>query len=129
MEPSLYLPLSTYGTHEFELMDVEKMMFWTILSYSSVTKKMFPQLECDDVPIIIMGDFNINVEKLDEFRKLMLRTFNKEFINDRKEPTTLNNTLTALSFARNINASCKPYISYLSYHSHVFNKVFMLCHK
>jgi hypothetical protein len=100
-----------------------------MLSYSSVTKKMFQQWECDlDMPIIIMGDFNINVEKLDEFRKCMLLTFNAEFIIDIKEPTTLDNTLTDLSFAKNINASCKPYISYFSYHTPVFNKVLM-CEK
>jgi exonuclease III len=110
--------------------DVEKMMFGTMLSYSNVTKKMFLKWECDlDIPIFIMGDFNINVEKLDEFRKFMLRTFNKEFINDTKEPTTLGNTLTDFSLAWNINASCKPYISYFSYHIPVFNKVLMLCDK
>jgi hypothetical protein len=79
-------------------------MFGSILSYSSVTKKMFSQSECDlDIPYIIMGDFNINVEKLDEFRKFMLRTFNTDFINDTIEPTTLGNTLTDLSFTSCVN--------------------------
>jgi exonuclease III len=121
---------SVYIHPNLNYMDMEKMMFGTMLSYSSVTKKMFPQWECDlDIPIIIMGDFNINVEKLNDFRKFILQTFNTEFINDTKEPTTLGNALTDLSFARNINASCKPYISYFSYHTPVFNKVLMLCDK
>jgi hypothetical protein len=113
---------SVYTHPNSNYMDVEKMMFGIILSYSSVTKKVFPQWECDlDVPIIL-GDFNINVEK---FRTFMLRTFNTEFINDTKEPTTLGRALTDFSFAR----ISMPHISYFSYHTPVLNKVLMLCDK
>jgi hypothetical protein len=71
------------------------------------------------MPIILPGDFNVNVKdnynvELVEF---MRDAFEPEVLSDLSQGTTRSNSCIDVVFGRNVgNLSCMNYVSYFSYH-------------
>jgi hypothetical protein len=78
------------------------------------------RIDCEDMPIILAGDFNVNVKdncnvELVEFRKV---TFKFDALTDVSRGMTRFNPYTDMVFGRNVNnLSCMNYISYFRYHT------------
>lgn len=70
------------------------------------------------MPIIVTGDFNIDVVKPEnvEFLDFMKKYLCLDLASDPTQATTLGGTCLDLTFSRNIRAECKRYCSYFSYH-------------
>jgi endonuclease/exonuclease/phosphatase (EEP) superfamily protein YafD len=80
---------------------------------------------CEDMPIILAGDFNVNVKgnynaELVEFMK---DTFELDVLSDLSQVTTRSNSCIDMVFGRNVdNLSCVIYVSYFSYHRPVLSR-------
>jgi hypothetical protein len=75
---------------------------------------------CDYIPIILTGDFNVNVKdnynaELVEFIKDS--TFELDVLLDLSQRTTRSSSCIDMVFGRNVyNLSCMNYVSYFSCH-------------
>ena len=79
-----------------------------------------------DVPIALMGDFNIDVnEDKNKVARFLTREF-KMHHHPNSLPTTLGNTCIDHVFLRNMNNECMPYISYFSYHRPLLNRLALM---
>lgn len=70
------------------------------------------------MPLIITGDFNIDVLKQEnaEFIDFMLKYLRLNLASDATQATTFGGSCIDLTFTRNVQAECKRYCSYFSYH-------------
>ena len=79
-----------------------------------------------DVPIALMGDFNVDVnEDKNEVAEFLAREFKMRH-HPNALPTTLGNTCIDHIFLRNVNTECMPYISYFSYHRPLLNRLSLM---
>lgn len=71
-----------------------------------------------DKPIVVTGDFNIDVSKPEnvEFVEFMQRYLRLNLMSDRSQATTLGGSCLDLTFTRDIHSECRRYCSYFSYH-------------
>lgn len=71
-----------------------------------------------ELPIVLTGDFNIDVAKQEnnDFVEFMQNYLNFKLVTERTQATTLGGSCIDLTFTMNIRASCRRYISYFSYH-------------
>jgi hypothetical protein len=100
----------------------EHILLPSLLDYSKSIIKIIPDYEPDlATPIIITGDFNVNVMQEHSLLDFMLSEFNLSYIET--PPTTLDNTCIDLTFARNLDVSCMTFVSYFSYHRPIINKI------
>lgn len=74
------------------------------------------------IPLIVTGDFNVNIDDDRWLIELFQRDFGLTYIPS-PYSTTLGNTTLDLTFTRDIGATCVPYVSYFSYHRPLFNKI------
>jgi hypothetical protein len=100
--------------------DWKSLIFCNLAGYSPKVCKMFKFLArrgCEDVPIILAGDFSVNVKdnynaELVEFMK---DTFKLDVLSDLSQGTTGSNSCIDMVFGRNVdNLSCMNYVSYFS---------------
>jgi len=92
--------------------------------YSESVKKIFPNLEPDtETPIVLTGDFNIDVRRNQSLVEFMQHEFRLQYVPT--TPTTLGNTTIDLTFVRNINISVMLFVSYFSYRRPMLNKIFI----
>ena len=75
-----------------------------------------------DVPTIITGDFNLDVQKESWIIDFMRHTFDSELAKN-SSPTTLGNTKIDLTFIKGVEGTSMPYVSYFSYHRPLFNRL------
>lgn len=75
------------------------------------------------IPLILMGDFNTTIQDRDRLSDFLAKHFNLTLKNNPDESTTLGGTCIDLTFSRNLDLACQPYISYFYYHRPVFNKI------
>jgi hypothetical protein len=86
--------------------------------------KFLVRRECEDMPIVLAGDFNVNVKdnynvELVEFMK---GTFELDVLSDLSEGTTRSNSCIDMVFGRNVyNLSCMNYVSYFSCHRSILS--------
>jgi hypothetical protein len=79
---------------------------------------------CEDMPIILLGDFNVNVKdnynaELVEFTK---DTLELDVLSDLSQGTTRSNSCIDMVFGQNVNnLFCKNYVSYFNYHKHILS--------
>jgi hypothetical protein len=77
------------------------------------------RIGCEDMPIILAGDFNINMKDnynaaLVEFMK---NTLHLDVLSDLSQETTRSNSCIDIVFGKNVgNLSCMNYVSYISCH-------------
>jgi hypothetical protein len=80
--------------------------------------KFLARRGCVDMPVILAGDFNVNVKhnynaELVEFMKV---TFELHVLSDLSDVRTRSNTCIDMVFGRNVdNLSCMKYVSYISF--------------
>jgi hypothetical protein len=100
---------------------MERCLFQALMQFSDSIKTIIPDYEPDtEVPIVLTGDFNIDVQGGQSLLEIMKREFRLEYVPT--TPTTLGNTTTDLTFVRNINVFIMPFVSYFSYHRPLLNK-------
>ncbi|GFT24230.1 uncharacterized protein TNCV_2064591 [Trichonephila clavipes] len=86
----------------------------SLSKYSKNIAKITPDYDPDlTTPIMIVGDFNINVSQDHLLPGFMLSEFNLSCIET--SPATFGNTCIDLTFTRN-DVSCMPFLSYFSYY-------------
>jgi endonuclease/exonuclease/phosphatase (EEP) superfamily protein YafD len=98
--------------------------------YGGINKKsilnIIKSLEVElDVPIALMGDFNVNVNDKTELAEFLAKEFGLVH-HANVLPTALGGTSIDHVFLRKINTQCMPYISYFSYHRPLLNKLLAL---
>jgi endonuclease/exonuclease/phosphatase (EEP) superfamily protein YafD len=78
-----------------------------------------------DVPIALMGDFNVNVNDKTELAEFLAKEFGlvRHTTNGLPKPTTLGRTCIDHVFLRNMNTECIPHVSYFSYHRPLLNRL------
>ena len=90
----------------------------------TIAKYLTPHIHTiSSVPIVLMGDFNTSETDRLKLEHSLEREFSLQLITNPNEGTTLGNTCIDLTFSRGLNLTCKPYVSYFSYHRPVFNKI------
>jgi hypothetical protein len=96
------------------------LIFCNLAGYSpKVCKlfKFFARRDCEDMPIILAGDFIVNVKNNDiaEFIEFMKDTSELDVLSDLSQGTTRPNSCIDMVFGRNVdNLSCMNYVSYFS---------------
>jgi endonuclease/exonuclease/phosphatase family metal-dependent hydrolase len=101
--PAYYLSLARYGK-----------------SIQNIIRNIKVEL---NVPVALMGDFNINIsDEKNELAEFLAREF-KIHHHSNALPTTLGNTCIDHVFLRNMNTECVPHVSYFSYHRPLLNKL------
>jgi hypothetical protein len=91
--------------------------------------KIIKALEVEiDVPIALMGDFNVNVNDKTELADFLAKEFGlvHHTTDGLPKPTTLGRTCIDHAFLRNMNTECMPYVSYFSYHRPLLNRLLAL---
>jgi hypothetical protein len=77
------------------------------------------RIGCEDMPIILVGDFNVNVKNNNnaEFVEFMKDTLELDVFSDLSQGTTRSNSCINMVFGQNLdNLSCMNYILYFRYH-------------
>jgi hypothetical protein len=92
------------------------------LELTEDARRSRPSRRAKDVPIIISGDFNIDINKDPSIIQFLKEELNLDYIPT-SSPTTLGNTTIDLTFARNISTDTMPFVSYFSYHRPIIRKV------
>nr|XP_029715803.1 uncharacterized protein LOC109402861 [Aedes albopictus] len=82
-----------------------------------------------DTPVVVTGDFNIDVSKPDnfEFIDFMRIYLRLELASDRSLATTLGGSCLDLTFMRNIRVACTRYCAYFSYHRPILSVLELPC--
>jgi hypothetical protein len=103
---------------------IEYFMFQKLGAYSEAIRLIFPNMNPDtETPIILCGDFNMDIMQNKLFVNFMKSRFNLDCISSAS--TTLGNTCTDLTFTRNISVQTLPYVSHFSYHGLVLNRLML----
>jgi hypothetical protein len=108
--------------------DWKSLIFSNLAGYFPNVCKIFIFLArrgCEDIPIILAGDFNVDVKdnynaKLAEFMK---DTFEIDVLPDPSQGTPRPNSCIDMDFRRNAdNLSCMNYVSYFSHHRPILSR-------
>jgi hypothetical protein len=100
---------------------------WKSLIVSNLSPKLckifkfLANINCEDMPNILTGDFNLNVKDNynAELVQFMKDTIELDVALDLSQGTTRSNSCIDLVFGRNVgNLSCMNYVSYLTYLEH-----------
>jgi endonuclease/exonuclease/phosphatase family metal-dependent hydrolase len=84
-----------------------------------------PEEGLNTIPIILAGDFNIELKKKENetFVTDMEETFGLKLMPNPQCSTTRSKSCTDMVFARNVdNLKCANYITYFSYHRPIFSR-------
>ncbi|XP_077277313.1 uncharacterized protein LOC143905647 [Temnothorax americanus] len=115
------LVMSVYINPNTSMENIIDFISRNLLAYSPNVCKLGSILEkkdYNDTPIILAGDFNLDVSKREneKFLELMRNKFGLHFLSN-KESTTMGGSCIDMVFTRHVdNLSCYRYISYFSYH-------------
>jgi hypothetical protein len=103
---------------------VEYLMFQMLGAYSEAIRLIFPDMNPDtETPILLCGDFNMDIMQNKSFVNFMKSKFNLDYISSAS--TTPGNTCVDLTFTRNISVQTLPYVSYFSYPRPVLNRLML----
>jgi hypothetical protein len=103
---------------------IECFMFQMLGAYSEAIRLIFPNMKPDtETPILLCGDFNMDIMQNKSFVNFMKSRFNLDCISSAS--TTLGNTCTDLTFTTNISIQTLPYVSYFSYHGPVLHRLML----
>lgn len=106
--------------------DVGMLLYQALFPYVHNTGYVPPTLlsQVDpNVPILLCGDFNTNVNNDDGFLQFLRDMFNLQCVSGLGKSTTLQGTNIDLTFTRHITLETLPIISYLSYHRPILNQI------
>jgi hypothetical protein len=121
---------SVYIHPNIKLSEIELLFFSTLARYGKSILNIIKNLEVElDVPIAMMGDFNVDVNHKTESAQFLAKEFGLIHSTTSalpQPPTTLAGTCIDHVFLRNMNAECMPYVSYFSHHRPLLNKLLAL---
>jgi hypothetical protein len=108
--------------------DWKSLVFSNLAGYSPKLCKIFKFLArrgCEDMLIILAGDFNVNVK--DNYNadivELMKYTVEIYVISDLSQGTTRSNSFIGMVFGRNVDhLSCMNYVLYFNYHRPILSR-------
>jgi hypothetical protein len=112
-----------------KISEVEPLFFSSLARYGMSILKIIKSLEVElDVPIALMGDFNVNVNDKTELAEFLVKEFGlvHHTTNSLPKPTTLGRKCIDHDFLRNMNTECISYVSYFSYHQPLLNRLLAL---
>jgi hypothetical protein len=113
----LFVLGSIYIHPNVKLAEAQLLCRASMAQYGTSILAIIPTLEVEiDVPIALMGDINIDVNKRPEFAEWLAEEFGLMH-HPSALPTTLGGTCVDHIFLRNMNTECMPFISYYSYHN------------
>jgi hypothetical protein len=96
------------------------------LNYTAHVGTIVSDWPCDPtIQLLLTGDFNIEASN-DRPKQFLNDKFRLVLATDPADFTTFKNTTIELTFSRDINAACKSYILYYSYHCPVLNKILQI---
>jgi len=103
---------------------IEYFMFQMLSAYSEAIRLIFPNTNpATETPILLCGDFNMDIMQNKSFVNFMKSIFNLDYISSAS--TTLGNTCIDLTFTSNISLQTLPYVSYFSYQRPVLNRLML----
>jgi hypothetical protein len=103
---------------------IEYFMFQMLGAYSESIRLIFLNMNPDtETPILLCGDFNMDVMQNKSFVNFMESKFNLDCISSGS--TALGNMCIDLTSTRNISIQTLPYVSYFSYHRPVLNRLIL----
>jgi len=72
--------------------------------------------------VVVTGDFNVDVRKHSWILEYMRDEFGLVYVGN-EQPTTLSSSIIDLTFMRDVDVKCMPYVGYFSYHRPLFNLI------
>ena len=103
---------------------IDCFMFQILGAYSEAIRLIFRNMNPDtETPILLCGDFNMDIMQNKSFVNFMKSKFNLECISYVSK--SLGNRCIDLTFTRNISVQTLTFVSYFSYHRPVFNRLIL----
>ena len=100
-----------------------KYLFSALATYCTWILGLIPDIDVDlEVPIVLLGDFNVDTKNHSEYAEFMEKEFNLKH-HPMESPRTLGCTRIDHAFLRNINTECMTYVSYFSYHRPILHQI------
>ncbi|GBL81592.1 hypothetical protein AVEN_93390-1 [Araneus ventricosus] len=94
-----------------------------LIKYSETSLLIDEEFHIDkDVPIIVMGDFNVDVKRNEKAFGFMKRHFDLN-MEPTNYPSTLRNSHIDSTFTRNISPELLNYVCYLSHHQPILRRI------
>ncbi|GBN19277.1 hypothetical protein AVEN_254242-1 [Araneus ventricosus] len=91
-------------------------LFSTLMKYSETSLLIYDEFHIDkDVPIIVMGDFSVDVKRNEKAFGFMKKHFDLNMVPT-NYPSTLGNSYIDSTFTRNISPELLNYVCYFSYY-------------
>ncbi|GBO19744.1 hypothetical protein AVEN_187128-1 [Araneus ventricosus] len=98
-------------------------MFSELLKYSETRLLIGEEFHIDkDVPIIVMGDFNVDVKRNEKAFGFMKKHFDLNMVPT-NYPSTLGNSYIDSTFTIKINPELLNYVCYFSYHRPILHRI------
>jgi hypothetical protein len=107
--------------------DWKSIILSNLAGYSPKMCKIFKFLarrSCEDMPIILAGDFTVNVKAnyIAELVEFMKDSFGLDVLSDLTQGETRSNSCTDMVYGRNVdNLSCMNYVSHFIYHRSILS--------
>ena len=118
---------SIYIHPNVKMSEMELLFYASLARYGKSILNIIDDLEVElDVPIALIGDFNIDMAKdKNNVAGFLAREF-QLIHHPNALPTTLGGACIDNVFLRHMNTECMPYVSYFSYHRPLLNKLAVL---
>ncbi|GBN92324.1 hypothetical protein AVEN_251730-1 [Araneus ventricosus] len=98
-------------------------LFSVLMKYSEASLLIDEEFVInEDVPIIVMGDFNVDVERNEKAFGFLKKHFDLNMAPT-NYPSTLGNSYIASTFTRNISPELLNYVCYFSYHRAILHRI------
>ncbi|GBM01963.1 hypothetical protein AVEN_269567-1 [Araneus ventricosus] len=98
-------------------------LFSALIKYSETSLLIDGEFHIDkDVPIIVMGDFNVDVKRNEKAFGFMKKDFDLSMVPT-NYPSTLGNSYIDSTFTRNISPELLNYVCCFSYHRPIYTEL------
>ncbi|GBL98215.1 hypothetical protein AVEN_268298-1 [Araneus ventricosus] len=97
-------------------------LFSALIKYSETSLLIDEEFHIDDVPINVMGDFNVDVKRNEKAFGFMKKHFDLSMVPT-KYPSTLGNSYIDSTFTSNISPELLNYVCYFSYHRPTLHRI------
>ncbi|GBN08360.1 hypothetical protein AVEN_123161-1 [Araneus ventricosus] len=98
-------------------------LFSALIKYSETSLLIDEEFQIDkDVPIIVTGEFNVDVKRNEKAFGFMKKHFDLNMVPT-NSPSTLGNSYFDTAFTRNITPELRNYVCYSSYHRSILLRI------
>ncbi|GBN23848.1 hypothetical protein AVEN_83938-1 [Araneus ventricosus] len=114
---------SVYIHPRIDASHLKMFLFSALIKYSDTTLLIDEEFHVDkDVPIIVVGDFNLDVKRNEKASGFMKKHFDLNMV-PANYPSTLGNSYIDSTFTRNISPELLNYACYFSYHRPILHRI------